>query len=83
MITRNEIRNKAKQIIAAVAGIDIEELDRDLKLREELMLDSLKEMEIVARTELSFHIDLDEDLLINVQTLDEYCDLIEKAVESK
>jgi acyl carrier protein len=80
---RNEIREKTKQIIAAVAGINIEELDRDLKLREELMLDSLKEMEIVARTELSFGIILDEDLLINVQTLDDYCGLIEKAVEPK
>ena len=57
----SEIREKTKQIIANVAGIDIEELDRDLKLREELMLDSLKEMEIVARTELSFGIALDED----------------------
>ena len=80
---RSDIREKTKQIIAAVAGINREELDRDLKLREELMLDSLKEMEIVARTELSFGINLDEDLLVNVQTLDDYCDLIEKAVESK
>ena len=82
-MNRNEIRDKTKQIIANVAGIDIEELDTDLKLREELMLDSLKEMEIVARTELSFSIALDEVLLIDVQTLDEYCNLIEKAVESK
>jgi acyl carrier protein len=80
---RNEIREKTKQIIAAVAGINIEELDRDLKLREELMLDSLKEMEIVARTELSFGIILDEDLLVDVQTLDDYCGLIEKAVDLK
>jgi hypothetical protein len=40
-------------------------------------------MEIVARTELSFGIALDEDQLVSVQTLDEYCDLIGKAVESK
>lgn len=83
MMNRNEIRDKTKQIIANVAGIDIEELDRDLKLREELMLDSLKEMEIVARTELSFGIALVEDLLIDVQTLDDYCNLIEKAVKSR
>jgi len=82
-MNRSEIRDKTKQIIADVAGIDIEELDRDLKLREELMLDSLKEMEIVVRTELCFEIALDEDLLISVQTLDEYCDLIEKAVECR
>jgi acyl carrier protein len=81
-MNRRAIRDKTKQIIANVAGIDIEELDRDLKLREELMLDSLKEMEIVARTELSFGITLEENQLINVQTLDDYCDLIEKAVES-
>jgi acyl carrier protein len=82
-MNRSEIGDKTKQIIADVAGIDIEELGRDLKLREDLMLDSLKEMEIVARTELFFGIAFDEDLLVNVQTLDEYCDLIEKAVESK
>jgi acyl carrier protein len=82
-MNRRAIRDKTKQIIANVAGIDVEELDRDLKLREELMLDSLKEMEIVARTELSFGITLEENQLINVQTLDDYCDLIEKAVESR
>ena len=80
---RNEIREKTKQIIATVAGINMEELDRDLKLREELMLDSLKEMEIVARTELSFGIILDEDLLVDVQTLEDYCGLIKKAVDLK
>jgi acyl carrier protein len=82
-MNRDEIQEQVKQIIAKVAGIDIEELGKDLKLREELMLDSLKEMEIVARTEISFGIALDEDLLVNVQTLDDYCDLIEKAVEAK
>jgi acyl carrier protein len=82
-MNRNEIRNVIKEIISNVSGIDAKELESDLKLREELMLDSLKEIEIVARTELHFGISLDEELLIHVRTLDDYCGLIEKAVESK
>jgi acyl carrier protein len=80
---RAEIRSIAKEIISNVAGIDTWEIDNDVKLREELMLDSLREMEIVARTELRFGISLDEDLLATIRTLEEYCDLIEKAVDSK
>ena len=82
-MNRNEIRYITKEIISNVAGIDVKELESDSKLREELMLDSLKEMEIVARTELHFGISIDEDLLIHVRTFDDYCGLIEKAVESK
>lgn len=81
-MNRNEIRNVTKKIISNVSGIDIKELESDLKLREELMLDSLKEMEIVARTELHFGISLNEELLLHVRTLDEYCVLIEKAMKS-
>jgi len=82
-MNRKDIRNVTKEIISNVAGIDAKELDSDLVLREELMLDSLKEMEIVARTELHFGISIDEELLIHVRTLHDYCGLIEKAVESK
>ena len=82
-MNRNEIRYITKEIISNVAGIDVKELESDSKLREELMLDSLKEMEIVARTELHFGISIDEELLIHVRTFDDYCGLIEKAVESK
>ena len=31
----------------------------------------------------TFEITLDEELLVNVHTLDDYCDLIERAVNSK
>jgi acyl carrier protein len=78
-----EVRDIVKRIIADVAGIDAEELDTGLKLRDDLMLDSLKEMEIVARTEISLGITLDEDMLIDVHTLDEYCALIDTALESR
>ena len=82
-MNRNEIRSITKEIISQVSGIDAKELESDLILREELMLDSLKEMEIVARTELQFGISIDEELLIHVRTFDDYCGFVEKALESK
>lgn len=75
-MTRDEVRWGIKRIIAQVAGIPLPEMEDEHRLRDELMLDSLKEMEIVARTEIHFDISLDESDLLRLRTLGDYCDLV-------
>jgi acyl carrier protein len=59
-----------------VAGIDIAELEENPNLRDELMLDSMREMEILARTEAYFGISIDQALLEGARSLDDYCELV-------
>jgi acyl carrier protein len=68
-----DVVGEIKRIISEVAGIPLSDLEDDLRMRDELMLDSLKEMEIVARTEIKLGVILDEGKLIGIQTLGEYC----------
>lgn len=77
---KEEVYRAVKQIIANVAGIPLSDLEDDHLLRDELMLDSLKEMEIVGRTEMHFGICLEEGDLLALRTLGEYCDLVARAL---
>jgi acyl carrier protein len=78
-----EIDQKIKSIISTVAGIPISALENGHRLREELMLDSLKEMEIVARTEIAFGISLDESSLIEIRTLGDFRRIVENSLHGK
>ena len=81
-MNREHLARQLRKIISKVAGIAMSELADEQMLREELMLDSLKEMEIVARTEVEFGIDLEEERLDSIQTLKEYCDFVAEALDS-
>lgn len=79
-MNKEEVCQAVKQIVVQVAGIPLSELENDHLLRDELMLDSLKEMEIVARTEMHFGICLEEGDLLALRTLGEYCDLVARVL---
>jgi len=78
-----DIEQQLKQIVAAVAGIPMADLEDDHRLRDELMLDSLKEMEIVARTEIKFDISLDEGELADIKTLGDFRRIVEAYLAAK
>jgi acyl carrier protein len=71
-----KIEDSIKTIIAKVAGFPIEEIHSDIHLRNDLLVDSLKQMEIVARIEHHFGIPLDEGELVCLETLGEFFDLV-------
>jgi acyl carrier protein len=80
-VSRKKIEKTVRDIIAQVAGVKVADVGTDLLLREDLMLDSLKEMEIVARTEVLFGISLDEGSLPDIHTLEDFCNLVEQALK--
>jgi acyl carrier protein len=77
------IESVIKKIISDVAGIDVSLLEDDLKVREELMLDSLKEIEIAAKVERYFSISLDQKKIIKIKTLNDFIKLVEKTIKKK
>jgi acyl carrier protein len=77
------VKNIIKKIISEVGGIDISLLEDHLKVREELMLDSLKEIEIAAKVERFFNISLNEKMLMKINTLNDFIKLVEKTIKKK
>jgi acyl carrier protein len=82
-MTDLSIESVIKKIISDVAGIDVSLLEDDLKVREELMLDSLKEIEIAAKVERYFSISLDQKKIIKIKTLNDFIKLVEKTIKKK
>ena len=60
-----------------IANIDAEDLQADALIREELGIDSLKAMEIVATLEKNLKISIDEGKLLEVKTVKDFFQLIE------
>ena len=71
-----ELKNQITQIVAKIARIDAGELQDHVRIREELGIDSLMSMEIIARLEKALGIRIDETLFADVQTVDDFNKLI-------
>jgi len=71
-----DILPKVREIMSSISRIDIEELDSDVRIREELGVDSLMAMEIVATCEKHLDICIDEGQLYDVETIGDFERLI-------
>jgi acyl carrier protein len=71
-----DILPKVREIMSNVSRINIEELERDVRIREELGVDSLMAMEIVATCEKQLDIQIDEGQLYEVETIGDFETLV-------
>jgi len=78
MSNRDEISEKLKAIVSNVTRIDISELSEEIRVREELGIDSLMAMEIVALCEKQFDILIDEEQLFLVETIGDFYNFVVK-----
>ena len=69
-------RQEIKQIVSNISRIDVVELDDRLLIREELGIDSLMAMEIIATCEKFMKLKIDETLFADIQTVGDYLDLL-------
>jgi acyl carrier protein len=65
----DHVREQVGRIVSRIARIDISEIADDVLIREELGIDSLMAMEIVANCETALGIELDEGDLAGVETV--------------
>lgn len=70
------IKNEIRQIVSRISRIDAEELQDHVLIREELGIDSLMSMEIIARSEKALGIKIDESLFASIQTVGDFYDLL-------
>lgn len=77
------LKNEIKQIVARISRIDVNELQDQVLIQEELGIDSLMSMEIIARCEKSLGIKIDETLFANIHTVGDFNDLLIKLAGQK
>lgn len=82
-MNNESIENAVKKIISEIAGYPIEEIYSEINIRDELLVDSIKQMEILAHIEQRFEIYMDESRLSCIETLDEFFELIHTGMEKK
>ena len=64
-----EIRDRIKQIIANVAGLDARKIGDESMLREDLKLDSLSLLEIGVDVDLAFRLELPDERYKEIDSL--------------
>lgn len=73
-----EIRDKIKQIIANIAGLNAERIDDGASLRDELKLDSLSLLEIGVDVDLAFKLELPDERYKGINSIPEMVALVEE-----
>lgn len=71
-----EVREKIKQIIANVAGLDPKRIGDDASLRDDLRLDSLSLLEIGVDVDYAFKLGLPDESYKEVATLQQMVNLV-------
>ena len=70
------IQNQVREIISSISRIDIQELSDEVNVREELGIDSLMAMEIIATIERKLEIHIDESQYFDIDTIGEFLNLV-------
>jgi acyl carrier protein len=76
-------RRHVREVIAGISRIDVSELADDANVREELGIDSLMAMEIIATIEKALQIRIDEDQYADIETVGDFIDLVIATYRSK
>jgi acyl carrier protein len=71
-----ELRDRIIATVSRISRIDAEELMDEVQIREELGVDSLMAMEIVASCEKELDIHIDEGELYRLQTVGDFIEMI-------
>lgn len=82
-LTQADIRSSIIRIVSGISRIDPEDFEEDALIREELGIDSLMAMEIVAACEKEFGVAIDEGQLFCIETTGDFLDLVYSLVESR
>jgi acyl carrier protein len=76
MIAENAVQNRIQNIMSRVSRIDMQDLESEIRFREELGVDSLMAMEIIAVCEKELEIMLDESELGCIETIGDFVDYV-------
>ncbi len=76
IVQENQVTVEIKKTISEIARINISDLEDDIKIREELGIDSLMAIEIIAKCEKKFAIVIDETKLESFSTIGDFINYV-------
>jgi acyl carrier protein len=79
-LTREEILPTVTEIVAKVFGLPIEELSPELDLRQIEGVDSVKVLRAVATIEQRYDIELEDEDVFTLKSIDDLTTVIEKTL---
>jgi acyl carrier protein len=77
---KNWNRNEILKTLSSVARIDLSKITDEVLIRDELGIDSLMGIEIIAKIEKEFDIEIEESLLVNLDTVGDFIKMIEQKI---
>lgn len=77
------IREEIIGIVSRITRVSQSGISNDVLIRDELGIDSLMAIEIIANIEKHYDVTIDESLLNDVETVGEFIQLIENVVRKK
>ena len=77
----DELREQVKQIVSRISKIDESEFEDEVLIREELGIDSLMGMEIIANCEKALDIQIDESLFTGIESVGDFLRMVEELYE--
>jgi acyl carrier protein len=80
IVEESNIRNKIKEAIANVSDIELEDIPDDASFNDDLGLDSLVMLEISVDIELQFGLEVSEEDLAQLHTLQDAVELVQQAL---
>lgn len=75
LLSAEQIKNTVKHIVSRISRIDAEEFEDSVIIREELGIDSLMAMEIIATCEKTLNIEIDESKFAEIETVGDFLNL--------
>jgi len=72
----NQLRDEVAKIVARIARVELSDVKDDADIREELGVDSLSAMEILASIEKKYSIEIDEAKAFDIVTLKDVVQLV-------
>jgi len=82
-MTEFEIRDSVKKVIANVSDIDLEAIGDAASFKEDLSLDSLVLLEIAVDIGLQFQLDIREEQLMQLHTVQDTVALVQQCLAAK
>jgi acyl carrier protein len=77
------LRDKIIKTLALIARINEKKFDENTLIREELGIDSLMTMEILAKIEKHYDIEVNEEDIIDINNVGDFIDFIEAIITEK
>ncbi|MBP8989802.1 MAG: acyl carrier protein [Clostridia bacterium] len=81
--SRDEIAKKVCQTLADIIGVDSEQLHGHTELVRDLHLDSLSIFELVIELEESYHLQIPDEDIDRIRTIDDIVDYILQKLKEK